>query len=41
MDIIIILTIFFLILVPLAMMANKIGEKLGKWLENHFPNVEE
>lgn len=41
MDIIVILIVFFIVLVPLAMVANKIGEQLEKWLENHFPNVEE
>ena len=41
MDLIIILLVFFLILIPVAVVANKIGEKIGAWLEEHFPNVEE
>lgn len=32
---------FFIILVPIVMFANKVGEYIGDWLEEHFPNVEE
>lgn len=38
---IVILVIFFLLLVPVVILGNKIGEKLEDWLEEHFPNVEE
>ena len=41
MDIIIILLMFFIVLVPVVMVANKVGEYIGHWLEEHFPNVEE
>lgn len=41
MKIIIALVIFFLLLVPVIILGNKIGEKLEDWLEEHFPNVEE
>ena len=42
MDIIIIvLAMFFVILVPVAIVADKIGEHMEQWLENHFPDIEE
>ena len=41
MDIILVLLVFFLVLIPVAIIADKIGEHIEKWLENHFPNVEE
>ena len=41
MDLIIVLLVFFIVLVPVAVVANKVGEYIEKWLEEHFPNVEE
>lgn len=41
MDLIIVILVFFLILIPVALIANKIGEKIGAWLEEHFPDIEE
>lgn len=41
MDMIIVLLVFFLVLVPVVMVANKVGEYIEKWLENNFPNIEE
>ena len=41
MDMIIVLLVFFLVLVPVVMVANKVGEYIEHWLEEHFPNVEE
>ena len=41
MDMIIIILMFFIVLVPVVMVANKVGEHIEKWLEEHFPNVEE
>lgn len=41
MNIIIILLTFSVMLVPIAIVANKLGEKIEQWLEEHFPNVEE
>ena len=41
MDLIIVILVFFIILVPVVMVANKVGEQIEKWLEEHFPNVEE
>lgn len=38
---IIVLLVFFLVLVPVVMVANKVGEHIEKWFENHFPNIEE
>lgn len=38
---IIIILMFFIVLVPVVMVANKVGEYIGRWLEEHFPNVEE
>lgn len=40
-SVIIVVMAYIAILVPVAIVANKIGEKLEKWLNNHFPNVEE
>ena len=41
MDLIIVILVFFLILIPVALVANKIGKKIGAWLEEHFPDIEE
>ena len=41
MDLIIVILMFFIILVPIVMFANKVGEYIGHWLEEHFPDIEE
>lgn len=41
MDLIIVILIFFIVLVPVVMVANKIGEYIEHWLEDHFPDVKE
>lgn len=41
MKIIIVLVTFILLLLPVAILGNKVGEKIEKWFEEHFPNVEE
>lgn len=41
MDLIIVILVFFIVLVPVVMVANKVGEKLERWLEKHFPDIEE
>ena len=41
MDLIIVILVFFIVLVPVVMVANKVGEQIEQWLEEHFPNVEE
>ena len=41
MDMIIIILMFFIVLVPVVMVANKVGEYIGRWLEEHFPDIEE
>ena len=41
MDLIIVILVFFIVLVPVAIIADKIGEHIENWLEEHFPNVEE
>lgn len=41
MGIIIVLLVFFLVLVPIMIVANKVGEQIEKWFEEHYPNVEE
>lgn len=41
MDLIIVILIFFIVLIPVAIVADKIGEHIEKWLENNFPNIEE
>ena len=40
-DLIMLLLAFCLGIVPIAIIGNKIGEKLEKWLEEHFPDIEE
>ena len=32
---------FFMLLVPVMILGTKVGEQMDKWLDNHFPNVEE
>ena len=39
--VLLVLLVFFLVLVPVVMVANKVGEQIEKWLDNHFPNIEE
>ena len=41
MDLIIVLLVFFIVLVPIVILANKVGEYIEHWLEEHFPDVEE
>ena len=41
MGMIIIILMFFIVLVPVVMVANKVGEYIGHWLEEHFPDIEE
>lgn len=41
MNIIIVIMAYIAILIPIAIVADIVGEKLEKWLNNHFPNVEE
>ena len=38
---IVILVMLFILLVPVTILGTKVGESLDKWLDNHFPNVEE
>ena len=38
---IVILVMFFILLIPAAILGIKVGEHVDKWLDNHFPNVEE
>lgn len=40
-SVIIVVMVYIAILVPIAIVGNVVGEKLEKWLDNHFPNVEE
>lgn len=40
-SVIIVVMAYIVILVPIAIVGNMIGEKLEEWLDNHFPNVEE
>ena len=41
MDLIIVILMFFIVLIPVAIVANKIGEHIEHWLEEHFPDVKE
>lgn len=38
---IVMIVMFFMLLVPVTILGTKVGEHVDKWLENHFPNVEE
>lgn len=38
---IVILVMFSMLLVPVMILGTKVGEHVDKWLEEHFPNVEE
>lgn len=38
---IVMLVMFFMLLVPVMVLGTKVGEHVDKWLDNHFPNVEE
>lgn len=40
-NVIIVIMAYIAILIPTAIVANMVGEKLEKWLNSHFPNVEE
>lgn len=40
-SVIIVVMAYIAILVPIAIVGNIVGEKLEKWLDKHFPNVEE
>lgn len=40
-NVIIVIMAYIAIIIPTAIVADMIGEKLEKWLNNHFPNVEE
>lgn len=40
-NIIIVVITYIAILIPTAIIADIVGEKLEEWLDNHFPNVEE
>lgn len=40
-NVIIVMIAYIAILIPIAIVGNLVGEKLEKWLDNHFPNVEE
>ena len=38
---IVMLVMFFMLLVPVIILGTKVGKQMDKWLDNHFPNVEE
>lgn len=41
LTLLIIILAWFLGVVLVAPIANRIGEAINSWLENHFPNIEE
>jgi len=40
-DLIMLLLAFVLGTIIIALIMNNVGEKLEKWLEEHFPDIEE
>ena len=39
-DLIMLILVLFLGIIPIAIIGNKVGEKLEQWLNKHFPDID-
>ena len=40
-DLIMLILVLCLGIIPIAIVGNRVGEKLERWLEKHFPDIDE